>query len=108
MLTGPDTVNRKPITGPPYGAIQQWPGTLGTNGGLRIDKDARVLGYRVPVIDGLYAAGNTSASVMGVGVRGRRQLHRPQRDDGLPAGRHLAGKPSRDIGTISSGTGAGQ
>ena len=42
VLTGPDTVNRKPITGPTFGAIQQWPGTLGTNGGLRIDSSARV------------------------------------------------------------------
>jgi hypothetical protein len=44
VLTGPDNVNIKPIAGPPYGAIQQWPGTLGTNGGLRIDENARVLG----------------------------------------------------------------
>ena len=65
VLTGPDTVNLAPITGPPYGAIQQWPGTIGTHGGCRIDADGRVLGNRVPVIEGLYAAGNTSASVLG-------------------------------------------
>jgi hypothetical protein len=40
VLTGPDTVSLKPIAGPPYGAIQQWPGTLGTHGGCRIDADA--------------------------------------------------------------------
>ena len=104
VLTGPDTVNRKPVTGPPYGAIQQWPGTLGTNGGLRIDKDARVLGYRVPVIDGLYAAGNTSASVMGSVYAGGGSCIGPSVTMGYRAGRHLAGKPSRDIGTVSSGT----
>jgi choline dehydrogenase-like flavoprotein len=54
VLTGPDTVNLKPVAGPPYGAIQQWPGTLGTHGGCHIDAD------------------------------GRGRLHRAERDDGLP------------------------
>ena len=90
VLTGPDTVNRKPITGPTFGAIQQWPGTLGTNGGLRIDKDARVLGYRTPVIDGLYAAGNTSASVLGAIYGGGGSCIGPSVTFGYIAGRHLA------------------
>jgi 3-oxosteroid 1-dehydrogenase len=101
VLTGPDTLNRKPITGPPYGAIQQWPGTLGTNGGLRIDKDARVLGNRVPVIDGLYAAGNTSASVLGSIYPGGGSCIGPSVTMGYRAGLHLAGKASRDIGKVS-------
>jgi 3-oxosteroid 1-dehydrogenase len=101
VLTGPDTVNRKPIVGPPYGAIQQWPGTLGTNGGLRIDKDARVLGYRVPVIDGLYAAGNTSASVLGAVYPGGGSCIGPSVTMGYRAGRHLAGQESRSIGTVA-------
>ena len=100
VLTGPDTVHRKPITGPPFGAIQQWPGTLGTNGGLRIDKDARVLGNRVPIIDGLYAAGNTSASVLGSVYPGGGSCIGPSVTMGYRAGRHLASKPSRDIGTV--------
>ena len=101
VLTGPDTLNRKPITGPPYGAIQQWPGTLGTNGGLRIDKDARVLGNRVPIIDGLYAAGNTSASVLGSIYPGGGSCIGPSVTMGYRAGLHLAGKASRDIGKVS-------
>ena len=101
VLTGPDTVNRKPITGPTFGAIQQWPGTLGTNGGLRIDKNARVLGYRTPVIDGLYAAGNTSASVLGAIYGGGGSCIGPSVTFGYIAGRHLAGKPSRDIGKVA-------
>ena len=105
VLTGPDTVNRKPITGPTFGAIQQWPGTLGTNGGLRIDKDARVLGYRVPVIDGLYAAGNTSATILGAIYGGGGSCIGPSVTMGYHAGRHIAGKPSRDIGTVSLGAG---
>ncbi|HEX4291117.1 MAG TPA: FAD-binding protein, partial [Trebonia sp.] len=100
VLTGPDTVNRKPITGPTFGAIQQWPGTLGTNGGLRIDASARVLGYRTPVIDGLYAAGNTSASVLGAIYGGGGSCIGPSVTFGYIAGRHLADKPSRDIGKV--------
>lgn len=101
VLTGPDTLNRKPITGPPFGAIQQWPGTLGTNGGLRIDKEARVLGNRVPIIDGLYAAGNTSASVLGSIYPGGGSCIGPSVTMGYRAGLHLAGKASRDIGKVS-------
>ncbi len=103
VLTGPDTVNRKPIAGPPFGAIQQWPGTLGTNGGLRIDKDARVLGNRMPIIDGLYAAGNTSASVLGSVYPGGGSCIGPSVTMGYRAGRHLASKKPRDIGTVSPG-----
>jgi succinate dehydrogenase/fumarate reductase flavoprotein subunit len=98
VLTGPDTVNLKPVAGPPYGAIQQWPGTLGTHGGCRIDADGRVLGHRVPVIDGLYAAGNTSASVLGGSYPGGGGCIGPSVTMGYRAGRHLAAAPGRDIG----------
>jgi 3-oxosteroid 1-dehydrogenase len=97
VLTGPDTVNLAPIAGPPYGAIQQWPGTIGTNGGCRIDADGRVLGNRTPVIDGLYAAGNTSASVLGSTYPGGGGCIGPSVTMGYRAGRHLAAKPARDI-----------
>jgi 3-oxosteroid 1-dehydrogenase len=108
VLTGPDTVNRKPITGPVFGAIQQWPGTLGTNGGLRVDSSARVLGYRTPVIDGLYAAGNTAASVLGAIYGGGGSCIGPSVTFGYIAGRHLAGRAPRDIGTVSSSVGSGR
>jgi succinate dehydrogenase/fumarate reductase flavoprotein subunit len=98
VLTGPDTVNIKPVTGPPYGAIQQWPGTIGTNGGCRIDADARVLGHRVPVIDGLYAAGNTSAAVLGGVYPGGGSCIGPSVTMGYRAGRHAAARAPRDIG----------
>jgi 3-oxosteroid 1-dehydrogenase len=54
-----------PLTQPPYYAIKIVPGDLGTKGGLRTDERARVLRADGTVIDGLYAAGNTSAMVMG-------------------------------------------
>jgi 3-oxosteroid 1-dehydrogenase len=97
VLTGPDNVNISPIEGPVYGAIQQWPGTLGTNGGLRIDENARVLGYGSPIIDGLYAAGNTSATVLGAVYPGGGSCVGPSMVTGFWAGQHLGAKASRDI-----------
>jgi 3-oxosteroid 1-dehydrogenase len=41
------------------------PGDLGTKGGLVTDEQARVLRPDGSVIEGLYAAGNASAAVMG-------------------------------------------
>ena len=49
----------------PYYAITMVPGDLGTKGGLRTDIAGRVLRPDGSVIDGLYAAGNVSAPVMG-------------------------------------------
>jgi 3-oxosteroid 1-dehydrogenase len=57
--------NLAPLTEPPFYAIKIVPGDLGTKGGLRTDERARVLREDGSVIDGLYAAGNTSAHVMG-------------------------------------------
>ncbi|HEY2077640.1 MAG TPA: 3-oxosteroid 1-dehydrogenase [Streptosporangiaceae bacterium] len=57
--------NLAPLASPPYYAIKIVPGDLGTKGGLRTDEHARVLRSDGSVIDGLYAAGNTSAMVMG-------------------------------------------
>ena len=45
--------------------MQIYPGDLGTKGGLTTDQHARVLREDGGVIEGLYAAGNTTASVMG-------------------------------------------
>ncbi len=55
----------RPLDRPPYYAIRIYPGDLGTKGGLVTDPDARVLRSDGTAIPGLYAAGNTSASVMG-------------------------------------------
>jgi 3-oxosteroid 1-dehydrogenase len=57
--------NLAPLAQPPYYAIKIVPGDLGTKGGLRTDERARVLRADGSVIAGLYAAGNTSALVMG-------------------------------------------
>ncbi len=49
----------------PYYAVKIVPGDLGTKGGLVTDERARVLRPDGSVIEGLYAAGNVSAAVMG-------------------------------------------
>ncbi len=54
-----------PLDKPPYYGLVVYPGDLGTKGGLRTDASARVLTKDGAAIDGLYAIGNTSASVMG-------------------------------------------
>jgi 3-oxosteroid 1-dehydrogenase len=57
--------NLAPLAQAPYYAIKIVPGDLGTKGGLRTDERARVLRADGTAIEGLYAAGNTSAMVMG-------------------------------------------
>lgn len=54
-----------PIDQGPFYAVKIVPGDLGTKGGLVTDEHARVLREDGSVIGGLYAAGNTSAAVMG-------------------------------------------
>ncbi|KAJ6468916.1 FAD binding domain-containing protein [Mycena sanguinolenta] len=49
----------------PFYAVPIWPGDLGTKGGLLADEFQRVIREDGPVIQGLYACGNTAASIMG-------------------------------------------
>jgi 3-oxosteroid 1-dehydrogenase len=46
--------------------VRIYPGDVGTAGGLLTDADARVLTSGGEAVGGLYAAGNTTASVMGL------------------------------------------
>ncbi|MDI3387545.1 FAD-dependent oxidoreductase [Streptomyces sp. B-S-A8] len=54
-----------PISDGPFHAVQIVLGDLGTKGGVRTDAEARVLREDGAPIPGLYAAGNTTASVAG-------------------------------------------
>lgn len=54
-----------PVETSPFYAVQIYPGDLGTKGGLVTDERSRVLNEDGQPIPGLYAAGNSSASVMG-------------------------------------------
>jgi 3-oxosteroid 1-dehydrogenase len=49
----------------PYYAAKMVPGDLGTKGGIRTDVSGRALRDDGSIIEGLYAAGNVSAPVMG-------------------------------------------
>jgi len=53
------------ISEPPFYAIRLFTGDVGTFGGLVTDEHARVLTPDGEVIDGLYATGNSTASVCG-------------------------------------------
>lgn len=48
----------------PFWGIRVWPGDLGTKGGLVTDADGRVLDGAGEAIEGLFASGNCTASVM--------------------------------------------
>jgi 3-oxosteroid 1-dehydrogenase len=87
----------RPIDKGPYYAVVIWPGALGTNGGPRLDVDGRVRGYRTPVIDGLYAAGNTAGSAYAWAYPGGGATIANGMVFGFRAGRHLAAQPSRDL-----------
>jgi 3-oxosteroid 1-dehydrogenase len=87
----------QPVEGPPYYAIEQWPASLGTNGGCRINADGQVLGHRRAVIDGLYAAGNTSAAVLGGAYVGGGTPIGSGATFGYLAGRHAGSRPARSV-----------
>lgn len=53
------------LTKGPFYATQVYPGDIGTSGGLVIDPNARVLRPDGTAIAGLYAAGNTTKSIVG-------------------------------------------
>ena len=55
-----------PLTKPPYYAVEIKSGCLGTKGGAKVDKYARVLNIEGEAIRGLYAAGNVMGSPFGM------------------------------------------
>lgn len=79
-----------PIERAPFYALRLYPGALGTCGGPRIDGHGRVLANHGGAIEGLYAAGNASASVFGPGYPGGGATLGPAITFGYLAGCHLA------------------
>jgi 3-oxosteroid 1-dehydrogenase len=77
----------------PYYAAKLVPGDLGTKGGLLTDEHARVLEEDGSVLSGLYAVGNTSASVMGNEYAGAGATIGPSLTFGWVAARHATGQP---------------
>ncbi|WP_336085553.1 FAD-binding protein [Nocardia sp. SSK8] len=76
----------------PYYALRVRIGDLGTKGGLVYNADAQVLRADGTVIPGLYAAGNTSAAVMGNDYAGAGATIGPAMVFGYIAARRAAGQ----------------
>lgn len=79
-----------PLDTPPYYAVQVYSGTLGTKGGPRTTADAQVIDVDGAPIPGLYAAGNTMASVFGMTYGGHGGTLGPAMIFGYRAGLHAA------------------
>ncbi|GIU92718.1 MAG: 3-oxosteroid 1-dehydrogenase [Acidimicrobiia bacterium] len=88
--------NLGPLEKPPFTAVQLVPGDLGTKGGLLTDADGRVLNDDLRPIPGLYASGNTTASVMGRTYPGPGSTIAPAVIFAYRAARHLAGSGRSD------------
>ena len=91
---GDPTVHPNPCLGTvekgPFLAYRIVAGDLGTKGGIVTDADGRALRVDGSVIEGLYAAGNCSASVMGRTYPGPGSTIGPAVVFGLRAARHMA------------------
>ncbi|WP_321801354.1 FAD-dependent oxidoreductase [Caballeronia sp. J97] len=79
-----------PIDEAPFYAVRIDAGDIGTKGGLVTDALARVLRADGAPIDGLYAIGNTSASMMGASYPGAGSTLGPAMTFGFIAADHLA------------------
>ncbi|MDR7101762.1 FAD-binding protein [Croceicoccus sp. BE223] len=82
------------IARPPFWAAVIRPGDLGTNGGLRTDRHARVLDAADRPIEGLYAAGNGSGSPFGRTYPGAGATIAAAATFGYLAARHAAQRRS--------------
>jgi len=91
---GDPTVHPNACLGPlekgPFTAFKVVIGDLGTKGGVVTDAEARALREDGTVIEGLYSAGNNSASVMGRTYPGPGSTIGPAVVFGLRGARHMA------------------
>ena len=96
LFYGDPTVKPNPCLGPilkpPFYALKLDAGEIGTKGGLVTDEFARVLNESGQPIVGLYATGNTSASVTGPSYPGAGATLGPALTFGFIAANHLAGE----------------
>lgn len=86
--------NLAPIEEAPFYALQVFPGDIGTKGGLATDAAARVLDASGEPISGLYAIGNTAASVMGPSYPGAGSTLAPAMTFGMLAVDDMLGVPT--------------
>jgi 3-oxosteroid 1-dehydrogenase len=84
-----------PLERAPYYATRVLPADVGTCGGVITNEHAQVLDERDQVIDGLYATGNTTATVMGRTYPGAGASIASTMVFGYVAARHAAGGITR-------------
>ncbi len=82
-----------PVNKGPYYAMRIEAGDIGTKGGLLTNENAQVVREDGSVIEGLYAIGNASASVMGTSYPGAGSTIGPAMTFGYIAVKNLAKKP---------------
>ena len=80
------------IEKPPYFAVAIYPGDVGTFGGIMTDEFGRVVKEDGSVLQGLYATGNSTASVMGKTYPGAGASISPAFIFGWVAARHAIGQ----------------
>lgn len=83
----------------PFYAVKIVPGDLGTKGGIVTDERARALRPDGSVIEGLYAAGNCSAAVMGNTYAGPGATIGPAMVFGYLAAEDIAARAAAGAGT---------
>lgn len=81
----------RPLDQGPFYAMPIYPGDIGTNGGLRTNAKAQVVGEDGGVIGGLYAVGNNAASAMGESYPGAGVTLGPAMTFGYLAARAMTG-----------------
>jgi 3-oxosteroid 1-dehydrogenase len=91
------------IIKPPFYAIRVEIGDLGTKGGLVCDELSRVLRPDGSVIEGLYATGNSSASVMGNDYSGAGATLGPSMVFGFVAAKHASSQHDDRTAPVSPG-----
>ncbi len=94
-IYGDPTIQPNPCIAPivqgPFYALKLDAGEIGTKGGLVTDEFARVLNADQCPIEGLYATGNTSASIAGPSYPGAGATLGPAMTFGYVAANHIAG-----------------
>lgn len=88
--------NLAPIARAPFYAVAVYPGDLGTKGGLKCDEYARVRDTGNRVIEGLYATGNCTGSVMGDSYPGAGSTIGPAMTFAYVAARHALASKSQE------------
>lgn len=83
-----------PIAQAPYYALPIHPGDIGTKGGALTDINGQVVRDNGDPIPGLYAVGNSAASVMGSKYPGAGSTLGPAMTFAYLAAKHMAGKPA--------------